>query len=173
MSRTLQGTGTGSDNGSIDPVPRGRRRDVHFGKKAGLAALLLALSTTTSCGDGFAPPDATPLALTGEYLGWWAKTETCSGLRGDPAGLRFYVIPGSDFACPTGRCAGRWESDGRIYVAAAYQHNEMVVRHEMLHALIGGPGHPDPPFARGCNLTWTSWTAGQRPGHSAPPAPVD
>jgi hypothetical protein len=35
----------------------------------------------------------------------------------------------------------------------------MVIRHEMLHDLIGEPGHPDPPFGpEGCGLTWTSWS---------------
>lgn len=35
--------------------------------------------------------------------------------------------------------------------------NEMVVRHEMLHDLIGRPGHPDPPFGSPCPLTWATW----------------
>jgi hypothetical protein len=35
--------------------------------------------------------------------------------------------------------------------------DEMVVRHEMLHDLIGMPGHPAPPFGKGCPLTWATW----------------
>jgi hypothetical protein len=38
--------------------------------------------------------------------------------------------------------------------------DEMVVRHEMLHDLLGRPGHPDPPFGVGCPLTWESWNGG-------------
>jgi hypothetical protein len=33
----------------------------------------------------------------------------------------------------------------------------MVVRHEMLHDLIGRSGHPNPPFGEGCPLTWATW----------------
>jgi hypothetical protein len=36
----------------------------------------------------------------------------------------------------------------------------MVVRHEMLHELIGKPGHPNPPFGQGCPLTWATWNGG-------------
>jgi hypothetical protein len=38
--------------------------------------------------------------------------------------------------------------------------DEMVVRHEMLHDLIGRPGHPAPPFGQGCPLTWETWNSG-------------
>jgi hypothetical protein len=38
--------------------------------------------------------------------------------------------------------------------------DEMVVRHEMLHELIGKPGHPNPPFGQGCPLTWATWNGG-------------
>jgi hypothetical protein len=36
----------------------------------------------------------------------------------------------------------------------------MVVRHEMLHDMIGMPGHPAPPFGLGCPLTWDTWDGG-------------
>jgi hypothetical protein len=38
--------------------------------------------------------------------------------------------------------------------------DEMVVRHEMLHDILGRTGHPDPPFGAGCPLTWASWNGG-------------
>jgi hypothetical protein len=52
---------------------------------------------------------------------------------------------------------GRWNDNHHIYIASAYQRNELVVRHEMLHDLLGRPGHPNPPFGQGCPLTWESW----------------
>jgi hypothetical protein len=52
---------------------------------------------------------------------------------------------------------GRWNNDHHIYIASAYLKHELVVRHEMLHDLLGRPGHPDPPFGNGCPLTWESW----------------
>ncbi|HEU4649532.1 MAG TPA: hypothetical protein VFS33_10770 [Gemmatimonadales bacterium] len=70
-------------------------------------------------------------------------------------------MPGESFDCPGGKCVGRWNSGHKIYIASAYADNEMVVRHEMLHELIGHPGHPEPPFADPCPLTWESWRRAQ------------
>ena len=93
------------------------------------------------------------------YRQWFAATEACSELTGSFERLQFYRVPGSEFPCPSGMCVARWTDDHRIYVAAGFIDNEMVVRHEMLHDLIGHPGHPDPPFgASACSLTWTSWS---------------
>ena len=72
--------------------------------------------------------------------------------------VRWEVVPGQDFPCSSGRCAGHWQSDHRIWIAGDYVANEMVVRHEMLHDLLGHPGHPNPPFGQGCPLTWSTWT---------------
>lgn len=124
------------------------------------------------CG-GFDPDAATsdfqPPAI---YRQWWAATEDCAGLRGDLGRIRWTVVDAPSFACPSGRCVGRWEPPDRIYVASDFVDHEMVVRHEMLHALIGEPGHPDPPFRRGCALTWDSWrgTPGVSFAGAEPPA---
>jgi len=92
-----------------------------------------------------------------EYRAWFRATEACSERGGDFDRIRWYVVPGRDFACPTGRCVARWEPGHRIYLAEHWQYNEMVVRHEILHDLLEQPGHPDPPFGTGCPLTWASW----------------
>jgi hypothetical protein len=94
-----------------------------------------------------------------EYREWFAQTEACSRLSGDFERLRFYRVPGNEFPCPSGMCVARWIDSHQIYVAEAFLEDEMVLRHEMLHDLIGQPGHPDPPFGQsGCGLTWTSWS---------------
>jgi hypothetical protein len=90
------------------------------------------------------------------YREWWSRTEACSGLRGDFERVEWLMVPGYSFACSSGQCAGHWRGD-QIYIAEAWQENEMVVRHEMLHALINGGGHPNPPFGEGCPLTWETW----------------
>ncbi|MGH7629419.1 MAG: hypothetical protein ACREOF_08505 [Gemmatimonadales bacterium] len=93
------------------------------------------------------------------YRTWFDATESCSVLQGDFERLRFYRVPGDEFACPSGTCVARWTDDHEIFLAEAFLQNEMVVRHEMLHDLIGNPGHPDPPFGEsGCGLTWTTWS---------------
>ncbi len=120
--------------------------------------LVLGLVLLASCG-GFAPTASAPLVPPSTYRQWWTATEACSGLSGDFARVRFEVVPGGDFECPSGRCVGRWEPPATVYLSERWVGNEMVVRHEMLHVLIGRSGHPDPPFQRGCGLTWDSWTA--------------
>lgn len=105
----------------------------------------------------FEPDGAVPLATADRYREWWARTEACSGRTGDFDAIQWYVVRGRDFACPTGRCVGRWEPNHRIYLAEAWVQSELVVRHEMLHALLGRAGHPAPPFGQGCPLTWETW----------------
>lgn len=123
-----------------------------------LGRVLAVVALLAGCGfdvEGDQPFDAPAL-----YREWWAKTEACSGLTGEFERVQWEVVPGASFRCSTGRCAGHWESDHRIWIAEDYRDNEMVVRHEMLHDLIGHSGHPDPPFGQGCRLTWATWTDG-------------
>ncbi len=44
-----------------------------------------------------------------------------------------------------------------IVLAGNFANDELVVRHEMLHALIGKDGHPASLFISACHLTWDSW----------------
>lgn len=122
-----------------------------------LVAVLTAGLTLLGC-DRFAPEDAVAFTPPASYRTWWEKTEACSGVRGSFDRVRWFLVPGDGFACPGGRCAGRWETNHTIYVAEGWRDHEMVVRHEMLHDLIGHGGHPDPPFGVPCPLTWTTWT---------------
>jgi hypothetical protein len=123
---------------------------------SGLTGLLLILS-----GCGFVDPVGdVPLDPPAVYRDWWAKTQACSGLSGNFERVRWSVIEGSSFSCSSGQCAGHWRSDHHIFLAGDWSMDEMVVRHEMLHDLIGRPGHPAPPFGQGCPLTWETWNGG-------------
>jgi hypothetical protein len=113
--------------------------------------LVLALA-----GCGFDVDGDQPMAVPDVYRTWWAKTEACSGLTGDFDRVQWEVVPGASFDCSSGQCAGHWQSDHRIWIADHYVNNEMVVRHEMLHDLLGHSGHPNPPFGEGCPLTWAT-----------------
>ena len=121
-----------------------------------VGTLVLGLSLL-GC-DRFAPESAVAFIPPATYRVWWDKTERCSGTQASFERIRWYVVAGDGFACPGGRCAGRWEDDHTIYVAEAWRDHEMVVRHEMLHELIGHAGHPTPPFGVPCPLTWATWT---------------
>jgi hypothetical protein len=132
---------------------------------------LLLVFSLSSCGADAVAPEVLHQQFDppAEYRAWFQSTESCSGLGGDFDRLRFFRVPGGEFACPSGMCVARWTDEHHIYVAEAFVHNEMVIRHEMLHDLIGHAGHPDPPFgASGCGLTWTSWS-----GRVATVPPID
>jgi hypothetical protein len=129
---------------------------------------LVPLFALTGC--GFEPSGDEPMSAPAVYRQWWAETEECSHHTGDFDRIRWFQIPGSAFDCPSGQCVGRWQNDGRIIVAADWRENEMVVRHEMLHALIGHPGHPDLEFKLECRLTWDTWTGDPAGSSSATPA---
>jgi hypothetical protein len=118
--------------------------------------IVLIVCSLTGC-NRFEPSEYAPLDPPAQYRAWWDSTEACSGLQGNFDRVHWFVVPGEDFECPTGRCSGRWEEPHTVYLAEGWMAHEMVVRHEMLHDLIGHPGHPDPPFGRGCQLTWSTW----------------
>lgn len=101
------------------------------------------------------------------YREWFAATEACSAQRGEYFRINWFVVPGPSFTCPSGECVAHWRGNHSVFIAQPFVESEMVIRHEMLHDIIGRPGHPDPPFVRGCGLTWTSWegsetTSGER-----------
>ncbi|MGH7508753.1 MAG: hypothetical protein ACREMZ_04715 [Gemmatimonadales bacterium] len=129
-----------------------RRLPARLCQGIGLLALL------TGC--GFDPEGDVPMDPPPVYREWWAKTEACSGRGANFDRLRWSVIEGRSFPCSSGECAGHWRTDHHIFLASDWIMDEMVVRHEMLHDLLGRPGHPDPPFGEGCPLTWESWNGG-------------
>ncbi|HXI19732.1 MAG TPA: hypothetical protein VNH46_01525 [Gemmatimonadales bacterium] len=107
------------------------------------------------------PANAQLMAAPPAYLDWWTKTETCSGLAGHFDRIEWYVVPGAQsFETDLGLKVGLWihSSDGvRIVIAGDYVGSELVVRHEMLHALLDREGHPAEYFQDRCQLTWGSW----------------
>lgn len=107
------------------------------------------------------PAGATEIAIPAVYQDWHRKTEQCSGLNGNLSSIKFYVVPGVEtFPTSDGAKVGEWTTDGRtnrIVLAGNYQKYEMVVRHEILHSLLGAAGHPTEYFVDRCHLTWESW----------------
>jgi len=119
------------------------------------ARLLPALLLLSGC--GFDITGDRPMEAPAIYREWWAKTEACSGLSGDFDRVEWLMVPGESFDCKSGQCVGHWHPGHQIYIAEPYLENEMVVRHEMLHDLLNGGGHPNPPFGADCPLTWATW----------------
>ena len=119
------------------------------------AVLLIALAACTMPTEPRFPDDATPLDPQPQFALWWRMTQACSGLRGDLSAVRWYVqpnvetlhIPGDD----DGRYAGYWWAIGnRILLTERAVTDGWLVRHEMLHALIGLAGHPRGEFVDRC-----------------------
>lgn len=109
------------------------------------------------------PVGAVALSAPAIYREWHQSTEACSGLAGSFSTIQFYVVPGvSTFSTEDGPKVGLWTRVGkinRIVIAGDYLEHEMVVRHEMLHGLLGREGHPPEYFVDRCHLTWDSWQA--------------
>ena len=107
------------------------------------------------------PSNAARFVPPAAYQQWWTRTVACSGLRGSLPSIEWFVVPGAaTFDTNDGARVARWSrgKDGtRIVLAGAYLSDEMVVRHEMLHALLDRPDHPPEYFVDRCHLTWESW----------------
>ncbi len=123
------------------------------------AAILAAamLVAAPACKVATAPPaDARPMAPLPSYRAWWSDVEGCARLTGDLGRVDWYVVPADPtaggFYCEDGPdhvCAGEWAEPHSIYLAGpspayptGYASDEWTVKHEMLHDLVGRPGHP-------------------------------
>lgn len=136
---------------------------VPFACLAGLALLAACEALAPAAA---LPPDAQLMSAPPEYLEWWHKTEACSGLQGDPSTIEWFVVPDKAvFETEDGEKVGLWSRSRegvRIVLAGDYAHSELVVRHEMLHALLNHDGHPPEYFVTRCQLTWESWQGGEQ-----------
>ncbi len=121
-------------------------------------AYLMAGLMIAGCEAPTAPPTGartfTPLA---SYATWWADVEACSRLTGALVRVTWYQVPPDSadggFSCadgPNQRCGGEWSEPHSIYLAGpsaanalGYAMDEWTVKHEMLHDLVGRPGHPE------------------------------
>jgi len=153
------------------PEPLYRRRPIG---RTFLPALLIPLLGCTTEPASALPDGAQEFVPPTAYQVWWASTEGCSGIRGTLGRIKWYVVPGvSTFPTAEGEKVGiriKTGDEVRIVLAGNYVEHEMVVRHEMLHALLNRAGHPAEYFQDRCHLTWETWAA-SRPTNEPPPPP--
>ena len=130
-----------------------------------LAGALSGCAAVTEPQPATLPPGAVEVAAPAIYREWSDRTEACSGLKGNFSSVKWYVVPGVEtFETDQGPKVGMWTLHGttdRIVIAGVYQNTEMVVRHELLHHLLGQAGHPAEYFVTRCHLTWDSWNSAQ------------
>lgn len=154
-------------------APESRNRLRLLGR-AILPALLIPLLGCSTDSLSALPDGAEAFTPPAEYQAWWASTEGCSAINGNFSRIKWYVVPGvSTFATEEGEKVGiriKSGDDVSIVVAGNYVEHEMVVRHEMLHALLNKPGHPPEYFQDRCQLTWETWAASHH-ADEPPPAP--
>jgi hypothetical protein len=125
-------------------MPNPQRRRAALLCTLALLAACTELVTLPAGSESFAPPP--------EYRLWWSMTEACSGLRGSLDAVEWDVVPGVEVLPGTnGEYSGEWFAQGnRIVLADVEKLNGGLVRHEMLHALIRGSGHPRREFLERC-----------------------
>jgi hypothetical protein len=104
----------------------------------------MALAVLGSCSAPLEPLAATSMPITAEYRRWWKAMEQCSGLRGSIDRQTFWKVEAMDR-----QAVARWYP-GRIVLTSLFVNDSLVVSHEMVHALIGRPGHPAEYFRRRC-----------------------
>jgi hypothetical protein len=99
------------------------------------------------------PSGATPWTPPVVFALWWRMTEACSGRSGDLRAVRWYVVPDVQTIEVDGaRYDGFWFSGpDRIVLADAHRLDGLLVRHEMLHSLLGKAGHPRDSFLTACD----------------------
>ena len=120
-----------------------------FALAAGTCAFLFAPSLPEDSGR-FIPPE--------KYREIWAEAEKCTGKQGDFDRVEWYLVPGHDFKCPSGRCIGEWIPPHGIAIAEEWKNIDWVVKHEMIHD-ITRLGHDKGPRDRQiwgvqCQATW-------------------
>ena len=127
-----------------------------FSRSGDIRVALLALIAGISCGhltDPRLPGDAEQFVPPPVYAQWWAMVEECSGLQGSLENVQWFAVPEQLWnpANTTEPVAGYWSlASNRIVLNSNDTVNGGVVRHEMLHALLRGQGHPRSAFLQKC-----------------------
>ena len=88
-----------------------------------------------------------------EFAVWWRVTEACSGLQRDYSRVSWFVVPDSQLIVRGESYDGySWQgADPRIVLTQSMLRNAgELVRHEMLHIIVGQGGHSKDYFRVRC-----------------------
>jgi hypothetical protein len=91
------------------------------------------------------PDSAVEVTPAPMWLNEYRNAEECSGLKGNAALVRWYIVPGNGFEGLTDE--GQmltffgYATRGHIYIAETRKNFEWVIRHEALHDILEGGGH--------------------------------
>jgi hypothetical protein len=120
--------------------------------------LLLACAAAlgaSACREVDRPPDLpagvrafTPPAV---YTQWWGQVETCAARTADFSRVRWFELPNAPYLTYRGvEYDGYWWSTHWILLAGDWEQKALIVRHEMLHDVLGTGHHPAEFFQRRC-----------------------
>jgi hypothetical protein len=86
------------------------------------------------------PPDAVPGDPLEVYAEWYADVEACTGVEGDFDQIRWFRVPHERWWDPVWKqyAIGTWRAPHDIYLAEPRIDDEQVVKHEMVHDVLGG-----------------------------------
>jgi hypothetical protein len=98
-------------------------------------------------------------------------TESCSGKQGDLRSIKWYVVPNATSIDLNGESVQGETIGNRIVLVDKFRLDGPLVRHEMLHALLGVGGHPRSAFLDACEdvVVCDSVCEADAGGRPAPP----
>src|SRR5688500_9835448 len=109
-----------------------------------IAAPLIALTWfLAACGDNVVDPrlpaGAVQFTPPTCYSTWWEMTKSCSGRSGSLDDVTWYQVPaGVSLELDGESVSAYWSAaSNRIVISASVRDDGHVIRHEMLHALLG------------------------------------
>lgn len=124
-----------------------------------MIALVAIVLACASCRDFTAadavpelPAGAEPIQTPAGYAQWWGQVEQCAGRVASMSRVQFFSIPGrTSFTYHDGQYDGYWWNGVHwIVLAGEKVEDGMIVRHEMLHDLLGRGDHPAAFFQERC-----------------------
>lgn len=134
---------------------------------------MLTVLTATACSEPTAPSfpsGARPLSpVPIQYATWWRMVESCSGLKADLNRVNWFWTFGL-IEIGGNQYDGYWFGSGnRIVLSEASVRDGRVVRHEMLHSLLGKGSHPHEYFVTRCAAIAPCRACGENAGEDNVP----
>jgi hypothetical protein len=119
---------------------------------------LMLVSACRSATDPL-PRGAIPLDPPVIFAVWWEQVEACAGKTVDSRSVAWYYVPGDGgfSAGSSPDVVGVWRPQGNSITLAEYViDNPLVVRKEMLHAILQRTDHPAEYFVDRCGILVTN-----------------
>ena len=118
-----------------------------------LGLVVFGIACSTVLTEPPLPSDSVPMSPPPQYQLWWRLTEECSGTSAELSRVSWYVVPDARFLLSADGDSVQglyYPVSHHIVLAGQSAQSGRLVRHEMLHALIGQAGHPTEYFQERC-----------------------